>query len=283
MELRAAREEESAAIAELMSLYSPEPITEERVRSNWSAPGVDMERESRVALRDGGVVGFASIEVEGDHAWLELHGDGARELIDWAASASPVRLYSGGWERNANVRAALLDGGFSLVRHSFRMAIDVAEADVAPRWPDGIRVRGFDEADAEAVYETHMESFEDSWEHTRQPYEEWAYWSFRRAGFRPEHWRLAFDGAELAGIALCRQLPQARDTGWVSILGVRRPWRRRGLGKALLHESFRVLGDAGCSRIVLGVDASSLTGAQRLYESVGMRVLSTFDIYERAP
>jgi ribosomal protein S18 acetylase RimI-like enzyme len=265
-----------------MSRYSPEPVVEESVRRHWSAPGVDMERDARVVVQNGEVVGFAAIEVEATYSWLELHGEGAAELLDWAARLAPGRIYSGGWERNDHVRAALLDRGFSLVRHSHRMGIDLAGARREPVWPDGIRVRGFAEGDAEAVYETHMETFIDSWEHTRQPYEEWAHWTLSRPGFRPELWRLAHAAEELAGIALCRIAPSSPETGSVVILGVRRPWRRLGLGRALLHESFRVLGDAGCARVILGVDASSLTGAHRLYESAGMRVLSTFDVYERA-
>jgi mycothiol synthase len=279
-ELRVPREEESAAIASLMSRYSPERIAEERVRRAWSAPGVDIEHDSRVVVRDGEVVGFAAVEVEDAYSWLELHGEGAPELIDWAAGIAPGRIYSGGWEQNEAVREALLAVGFSLVRHSYRMGIDLDGTEQEPQWPDGIRVRAFADGDARAVHETHMETFEDTWEHTRQPYEEWEHWM--RPGNDPERWRLAVAGDELAGMTLCRILSEQQDVGMVSILGVRRPWRRLGLGKALLHEAFRVLGDAGCTRVVLGVDASSLTGAHRLYESAGMRVLSTFDVYERA-
>ena len=279
--LRAPRKEESAEIAALLSVYSPEPVAEERVRTNWSAPGIDMDRDSRVVVQDGQVVGFASIEVEETHVWLELHGEHALSLIDWALPLAPGRIYSGGWQQNAGVRAALLEKGFTLVRHSYRMGIDLGGPQPEPQWPDGLGVRGFRVGDERGVYETHMETFEDSWEHTRQSYEEWAHWTLDREGFDPQLWRLAMAGDELAGIALCAVRPSQPETGWVGILGVRRPWRRRGLGRALLQEAFRALGARGCSRAVLGVDASSLTGAHRLYESAGMRVLATFDIYER--
>ena len=141
---------------------------------------------------------------------------------------------------------------------------------MAPRWPDGIRVRGFARRTTAAVYETHMETFEDSWEHTRQPYEEWAHWTLPAAGFRSRalaprvRRRRARGDRAVPAVRLRRRRPAGS-----SILGVRRPWRRRGLGKALPPRVFRVLGDAGCSRVVLGVDAASLTGAHRLYESVG--------------
>jgi ribosomal protein S18 acetylase RimI-like enzyme len=128
-----------------------------------------------------------------------------------------------------------------------------------------------------------METFEDSWEHTREPYDEWSHWMLERPGFDPNLWLLAATADdEIAGIALCRVHEADSKSGWVSILGVRRPWRRQGLGRALLLESFHRLAACGCERAILGVDASSLTGAHTLYASAGMSVISTFDIYELA-
>jgi ribosomal protein S18 acetylase RimI-like enzyme len=69
--------------------------------------------------------------------------------------------------------------------------------------------------------------------------------------------------------------------GWVGILGVRRQWRRRGLGRALLLKALQEFRSRGFREVGLGVDAASLTGATRLYESVGMRVTAQFDIYEK--
>ena len=65
------------------------------------------------------------------------------------------------------------------------------------------------------------------------------------------------------------------------VLGVRRPWRRRGLGRALLLEAFARFRERGCHAAALGVDGENTTGAVRLYESVGMRVAHRADVYER--
>jgi ribosomal protein S18 acetylase RimI-like enzyme len=67
----------------------------------------------------------------------------------------------------------------------------------------------------------------------------------------------------------------------VGELGVLRPWRRRGLGRALLLQAFAAFRERGLGRAGLGVDAESLTGAHRLYESAGMRVSTRFDILEK--
>ena len=81
----------------------------------------------------------------------------------------------------------------------------------------------------------------------------------------------AEEDGELAGFAMCSRRGGTR-TGHVHVLGVRRPWRRRGLGTALLLHSFRGLRARGCARARLMVDGESLTGAVRLYEQAGMHV-----------
>ena len=66
------------------------------------------------------------------------------------------------------------------------------------------------------------------------------------------------------------------DMGWVSSRAVCRPYRKRGLGEALLRRSFTILHGKGKKRVGLGVDATSLTSATRLYEKCGMRQYKVF-------
>jgi ribosomal protein S18 acetylase RimI-like enzyme len=67
----------------------------------------------------------------------------------------------------------------------------------------------------------------------------------------------------------------------VGALGVRRPWRGRGLGRALLLRTFAEFRRRGVTRVTLGVDAENPTGATRLYESVGMDVELEAVVYEK--
>jgi ribosomal protein S18 acetylase RimI-like enzyme len=62
---------------------------------------------------------------------------------------------------------------------------------------------------------------------------------------------------------------------------VRRPWRKRGLGLALLRVAFREFHGRGYHKVGLGVDAENMTGALRLYEKAGMHVIRQFDLYEK--
>jgi ribosomal protein S18 acetylase RimI-like enzyme len=69
--------------------------------------------------------------------------------------------------------------------------------------------------------------------------------------------------------------------GWVGTIGVRRPWRKKGLGLALLRHTFGEFYKRGMTTIGLGVDAANITGATRLYQRAGMHVASEFALYEK--
>ena len=69
--------------------------------------------------------------------------------------------------------------------------------------------------------------------------------------------------------------------GWIRTLGVRRPWRQRGLGEAILLHSFGEFYKRSKTTIGLGVDAQNPTGATRLYQKVGMFAASEFVTYEK--
>ena len=69
--------------------------------------------------------------------------------------------------------------------------------------------------------------------------------------------------------------------GWIGTIGVRRSWRKKGLGLALLKYSFGEFYKRGTTTIGLGVDASNPTGATRLYQRAGMCAASEFVTYEK--
>jgi mycothiol synthase len=165
--------------------------------------------------------------------------------------------------------------GYEEVRRFFEMAIDLDAPPSEPMVPDGLVLDGFSEADARAFHAATVEAFEDHWEWHATPFGEW--WEQRRSD---DHslWFVVRDGEEIAAIVRNELREQA---GYVGIIGVRRAWRGRGLGKALLHRSFLAFWDRGLRRVTLLVDAESQTGATKLYERVGMVVESESVTYER--
>ena len=89
---------------------------------------------------------------------------------------------------------------------------------------------------------------------------------------------VAWADDEVAGFTLYYP-KRMGDWGWISVLGVAPAWRRQGLGLALLQESFRRIRATGETVAALGVDSENPTGATRLYERAGMRVLWQADVW----
>jgi ribosomal protein S18 acetylase RimI-like enzyme len=91
-------------------------------------------------------------------------------------------------------------------------------------------------------------------------------------------WLIAWEGDQIAGFSQNRYL---NKIGWVGTLGVRRPWRKKGMGLALLTHSFAEFYKRGIKTVGLGVDAANPTGATRLYEKAGMSVANSYVVYEK--
>lgn len=175
----------------------------------------------------------------------------------------------------------LRERGYDLVRHFFVMEIDLREEPAAPVWPEGILVRPFEPGEERAVFDADMEAFQDHWDFFPVPFEQWRDYFFANSDFDPGLWFLAVEGDEIAGVVLCTN-ERKPGTGFVNVLAVRRPWRRRGLGRALLLHAFRELRVRGRERAALNVDAENLTGAVGLYERAGMHVAHRDDSYRKA-
>jgi mycothiol synthase len=302
VQLRAPRLEEAAVIAELANRVSHELFgeadeTEATVRLWLTTPDLELDEDYRVALdQKGGLTGYADLGAHPDPKyWLDLRvpmssSDETRDaLIGWGEERARGRaggqdgalIRAFAYEPDEPERGALERHGYELIRHSYRMRIDFGDDSPPPEWPEGVTVRSATEADLETAYETQMETFEDSWEHTREPYEEWSHWMVEE-DIDLSLWFVAEENGEVAGVALTQQHEAEEGLGWVRVLGVRRPWRRRGLGRALLLHVFQQYRGRGFHGVGLGVDAESLTGAVRLYENAGMRVFRRSDIYEKS-
>jgi GNAT superfamily N-acetyltransferase len=279
--MRAPTEEDLPEVARVMSLTSREPVSAEDVRTVWTSEGFDVSEDARL---DGDAYVRLADLGEG-RIWIDVCGHPSEAILDWAeerARARGHRLISGSWSSNEEILGELERRGYALVRHSVRMAIDLADPTEDPVWPAGIEVRTFRDGDGRAFYEAQQESFADSWEPVEETFENWSHWLLDTPSFDPGLWFLALDGDEPAGFAICHPRSGDPETASVRLLGVRRPWRRRGLGRALLLHAFEEFRRRGFRRAGLGVDAESLTGAHKLYESVGMSVEARFDVYERA-
>lgn len=294
VEVREPRGEEVPALAAMMEEHAMrvlgESETSEAELREWLAvPHLWM----RVAERGGRITGYLDVVREDDsHADVDARGldrvtaeallAEAQAHVRQSASGLPQVLHGVAQGDDDLVRGVYDDDGWQLVRSAFRMLIDLDDELPEPVWPEELEVRNARSDEAERIHEAHMDAFADHWEFRPQPYEQWRSFTIDRDDFDPSLWWLVEDGDELAALSLNRwHFSGDPQFGWIEVLGVRPPWRRRGLGAALLRHSFRDFRARGATRVGLGVDAENTTGAVRLYERVGMRVVRRNDIYEK--
>ncbi len=151
-----------------------------------------------------------------------------------------------------------------------------------PHWPAGMVVRPYNpEKDTYATYIADEAASQDKGYHAPLSFAGWCdRMGLDRPGFDPSWWYLAWAGDEVAAVCLCFY-SEVSKAGWIDHLGVRRPYRRQGLGKALLRHSFAHFYQGGFKKVMLNVDSASLTNAPRLYESVGMQTVQAYHIYRK--
>jgi mycothiol synthase len=279
--------------------------TVEDLRKQWQTPGFNLETDVRiVADLDGQIAGYVEVwNLSEPHvkafAWGRVHpafrGRGigsylirlseerAGQTIALAPAGARVAVYNDADAKNKAAQGLFERHGYAPIRHFRRMLIEMEAPPPAPHWPTGIAVRTLVRGqDERAIHAASEEAFQDHWGSLPVPFEQWQHRIMRSDDFDPALWFLAIDGDQIAGTCLCN--PKAiedPDMGWVASLSVRRPWRRRGLGLALLRHAFGEFYRRGTRKAGLGVDASSLTGATRLYERAGMHVAREFIRYEK--
>jgi ribosomal protein S18 acetylase RimI-like enzyme len=243
--------------------------------------GVVDEAENGRLIGLGYLRGRGPFAIADYYVHPEARGRGAGSvLVDWGerrtgeAGLGAVRPAT---TANDNEGKELLESrGYRYIRSFYRMAVDLVEPPPAPVWPEGF-IAALEPDEARVLYETLEEAFEDHWGHEPRRFEEWMKQN------APLDERLCYIVRAEDGTPAAAQVCDEERFGsaWVSILGVRSPWRRRGLGEALLQQAFHDLYARGRRRVSLGVDAENTTGATRLYERVGMTVTLQDDAYEK--
>ncbi len=279
--------------------YGVPDITFEDLRTLWKGPTFNMVTDAWMVIAPGDrLIGYANVEHR-QHVRIytlvrvlpEYADQGIEEYLlqlaeAWAQRQIPlakpgVRVTLNSWASNQNdaTQRSFERAGFKEVRRHWRMEIEMSESPLAPEWPDHVTVRTFMPGqDDRIVFHAVDEAFQDHWGHMEGNFDEWKHWTIERENFDPSLWFLAFEGDEIAGASLCTY---QMDDGWVDTLAVRRPWRRKGLGIALLLHSFGEFYRRGKYKVGLGVDSQNLTGATRLYERAGMHVARIYISYEK--
>jgi ribosomal protein S18 acetylase RimI-like enzyme len=145
---------------------------------------------------------------------------------------------------------------------------------------DGFAVRPVSgDADERRVWDAAAEAFRDE-----RGEEEWseADWAREQADPRrdPTLWAIAFEGDAVAAGVHGRIDPDENTArgvlqGYIAGVWTRRPYRRRGLARALLAQVLILLRERGMTSAYLGVDGLNPNQALNLYEGLGFAIRSS--------
>lgn len=309
---RPATRDDLDAVVALINAYSRSIIgaddtTRERQLGFWDEPGRDIASDTLlVETDDGCAVAYAEyilyepytingfepyvhpdLNERGLMDYLLKAGDAfVRDTAPKAPVGEPVLLEIGIWGADTANRAILEAHGYSVARRWERLRLDMVAPPPAPRWPDGISVRTAAIPDElERIHAAWEDAQRDEWGFSGLTFEEFRhYFVDVEPAYDPTLWFLAIDDAsgDIVGYTLCRwERPGQPGEAQVRYVGVRRPWRRRGIARALMLHTFGELWRRGKRAAGLSVDATSLTGADDLYRQLGMHLVQETLVYRR--
>jgi GNAT superfamily N-acetyltransferase len=242
-----------------MGVWSQEPFTTIHL-DNYVHPG----------WRERGIGTFV----------LERSEARAAEVAAGAPAGSRVVARHSVWVGAERSERLLTAHGYRPIRYFRSLEVTLADPPAPADRPAGITLRTLEaDEDLRPVHEAETEAFADHWGTTTHPFDVWSH-ELLTGSFDPSLIFLAEAEGQIAGVATWQVgNPDDPNAVYLATLSVRRPWRNRGIATALLHEGIGALFRRGHRRITTIVDSESLTGADRLYERVGMRPFLRFAVY----
>jgi GNAT superfamily N-acetyltransferase len=235
--------------------------------------------------RMGGVVDPAWRR-RGIGTWLQGVLEGHARELDALYPTDRQRVF-GTWATDVeHDRIALVTGfGFTPARYFFEMVRPTLDEIEEPVLPEGTELRPITPDQWKQLWDADVEAFLDHWggfDSSQENFERWT----RDPKWDPSLFVVAWDGDQIAG-GVVNEINEAenqafnRKRGWLASVFVRRPWRRRGLGKAVVLRSLQVFRDRGMTSAGLGVDADNPNGALGLYTGTGFEVAMRSSAYRK--
>ena len=190
-------------------------------------------------------------------------------------------------ESEEGLQILLEQEGYKPIRYMHQMVRPSLEDIPDFVLPEGLEVRPALPEHYRAIWEAGAEAFQDHWGYVKPAEEDYQVW-LNASFFQPQLWQIAWDVAsnQVAGqvgtfINHAENEKYNRKRGYTESISVRRPWRRRGLARALIVRSLRAQKAEGMTKSALGVDSENISGATRVYEDCGFRVVKRSAVYRK--
>jgi mycothiol synthase len=289
--------------------YGRNTYAADDVLTEWTSPSFDLAANTRI-LHDesGNLAGYIEVQAkppERPFIWARVHPDHENRglgtyLIRWgesiahqnlpqAAEGAQVLVHMAYKHGHTATETLFTDLGYQHIRNFYDMWIDLDDAPAPVTLPDGFSLRPYNHPqDLRDILKVTEEAFSDHWGHVDEDFEE----TYKEVlhefdnddKFDPSLVLVVTEDATgtIAGVAYNRIESYSHpEAGYINTLGVPRAYRNRGIGTTLLKHTFYEMYKRGKRAVTLGVDASNLTGAVRLYENAGMYAKETFAVYEK--
>jgi len=207
--------------------------------------------------------------------WLENR----QQEISRAIPGEDERVYVQHCAQHDARRVQVLESfGYSAVRWFFSMSRgldDIPEAEL----PEGIIVRPAMPGEYHDVWAGANVAFSEHWGFSEPREEDYQSWRESR-WFQPTLWQVAWDGDKPIGqvenhIDSVENEKLGRLRGYTEGISVLKPYRGKGIARALIARSLRMLKVLNLQEAALTVDSGNASGALGLYENMGYRTYRT--------
>ncbi len=287
---------------------SPEagiPTLEELKTSFSEAENIDLHRDMLLVTLYDEVIGFQWVRwwTQADGTWVYYHrgrvvpqwrGQGIgtatlhwaerhiRELVQIHPTEGKAVYRANTTSHEAAYNELLVAEGYTPVHSFIELGYDDTNGLPDEALPAGFMLKPVTPEHYRAIWEANEEAFAEEWGHRAANDE--GYIRFlgnilANPGFDPALWQVAWQGDQVAGVALCEI--NKRGVGEIAELSVRKPWRGQGLARALLVHAVMALKARDPRHIRIFTDTDDALGARTLYQSAGFRVLTEYIRYQK--
>ncbi len=276
-------------------------LTLDELKEELKHPGnSNPSTDSVIAELDGRQVGHTMLGWQDDYkgrrmyfvyAFLEprLHGTGLRDQLLWRCeeriremSREHPAVLEKHFDTYCNIedndwKRVLEKAGFVPYLHMYEMLRNNLDDIPELPLPEGVEVRPVRPEHYRKIWDAMKEAFRDDRSFSEYRYGEEAFEKSKKTHyFMPDLWQIAWAGDEVVGgvhnyINVEENQALGRNWGHPERIFVARAWRKKGIARALIARSLRVLKTQGVEQASMDVDTENPSGALGIYESLGFR------------